>query len=75
MATLSKSEIAALSIDERLTLIDDLWLSFGASQEALSPPDWHRQALDEILDEDERNPKPTFSWEETKSELARQLFN
>jgi putative addiction module component (TIGR02574 family) len=75
MAVLTKSEIAALSVDERLALIDDLWLSFGESQEALSPPDWHRQALDEILDEDEQSPQPTSSWEETKSELAKQWLS
>jgi putative addiction module component (TIGR02574 family) len=68
MATLTKSEIAAMSVEERLALVDDIWDSFGESQEALSPPDWHRQALDDILDEDEKS--PTATWEETRSELA-----
>ena len=44
MATLTKSEIAALTLDERLALIDDLWESIEEPLEALSPPDWHRRA-------------------------------
>ena len=44
MATLTKSEIAALSLEERLALIDDLWDSIEEPLEVLSPPEWHRMA-------------------------------
>jgi putative addiction module component (TIGR02574 family) len=71
MATLSKSDIAALSVEERLALLDAVWDSFGESQEILQPPDWHREELDRILDEDERNPQPTVSWEQARAELAQ----
>jgi putative addiction module component (TIGR02574 family) len=70
MATLTKSEIAALSVDERLSLVDDIWESFRANPEALIPPDWHRQVLDERLDEAERNPGASIPWEVVKAEMA-----
>jgi len=58
MAVLSKTDIAALSTQERLALIDDLWESFEAPLTAPQPataasgarvPDWQRQILDERL--------------------------
>jgi putative addiction module component (TIGR02574 family) len=54
MAVLSKTEISALPIQERLALIDDLWESLEANQAAptASPaqiPDWQRRILDERL--------------------------
>jgi len=54
MAVLSKTEISALSPQERLALIDDLWESLEANQHATAPssvqvPDWQRRILDERL--------------------------
>jgi len=67
---LTKPEIEALSIDERLALIDDLWDSVDDTLDALAPPAWHLDVLDEILDEEERDPQPTVSWEEVRTELV-----
>ena len=71
MATLTKSEIAALSIDERLTLLDNLWESFENVQESLSPPDWHKEVLDRRLDEAERSPEASIPWEVARTELTK----
>jgi putative addiction module component (TIGR02574 family) len=56
MAVLSKTEISALSTQERLALIDDLWESLEANQAAnqtatsgAEVPDWQRRILDERL--------------------------
>lgn len=54
MAVLSKTEIATLSTQERLALIDDLWASLEAPQAATAKigaqvPDWQRRILDERL--------------------------
>jgi hypothetical protein len=58
MAVLSKTEISALSTQERLALIDDLWESLEANQAANQAataessahvPDWQRRILDERL--------------------------
>jgi putative addiction module component (TIGR02574 family) len=50
MAGLTKSEIAALSPDERLTLIGDLWESLGAPQDAAIDAR-HRQIVEQRLAE------------------------
>jgi hypothetical protein len=58
MAVLSKTEISALSTQERLALIDDLWESIEApyyesrgtaTAPAAQVPEWQRQTLDERL--------------------------
>jgi putative addiction module component (TIGR02574 family) len=57
MAVLSKTEISALSPQERLALIDDLWESLESNQAANQAaaassaqlPDWQRRILDERL--------------------------
>jgi putative addiction module component (TIGR02574 family) len=54
MAVLSKAEIAALSTQERLKLIDALWESIEEAQAATTAsegqlPDWQRRILDERL--------------------------
>jgi len=58
MAVLSKTEIASLSTQQRLALIDDLWESLEAHPAAPSSvtdasgervPEWQRQILDDRL--------------------------
>ena len=54
MAVLSKTEISALSTQERLALIDDLWESLEAPLAMIGTggtqvPDWQRRILDERL--------------------------
>jgi len=70
MATLTKSDIAALSVEQRLALIDDLWESIESPVEAGPVPEWHREALDQILDEEDRNPQPSVSWQDLRAKLT-----
>jgi len=49
MAVLSKSEIAALSTEERLALIDDLWESLEAPVLEASVEASHRRIIEERL--------------------------
>jgi putative addiction module component (TIGR02574 family) len=69
MAVLTKAQIAALSIDERLALVDDIYESFRDNAEAFTPPDWHGEVLAKRLDEAERNRKASIPWEVVKAEL------
>jgi putative addiction module component (TIGR02574 family) len=70
MATLTKSDIAVLSVDERLALVDDLYDSFADLQEDFVSPGWHVEILDQILDEDAHHPQPTVAWSELRAEMA-----
>ncbi|MGH9606191.1 MAG: addiction module protein [Terracidiphilus sp.] len=49
MAVLSKTEIAALSTEERLALIDDIWESLESPPLEASVDEAHRQIVDERL--------------------------
>ena len=49
MPVLSKAEIAALSTEERLALIDDLWESLEAAQLETSADEVHRRILEQRL--------------------------
>jgi putative addiction module component (TIGR02574 family) len=69
MATLTKAEIAAMTPEDRLELIDDLWSSFEDDSEFLSTPDWHRQVLEERLAEADRNSRAGVPWEVVKAEM------
>ncbi len=71
MAILSKAEIASLTVEERFDLVDRIYESFRAAPVEPEPPDWHRGALDEILDEQERNPQPGIPWEEVRAGLEK----
>ncbi|MGB6690726.1 MAG: addiction module protein [Terracidiphilus sp.] len=73
MAVLSKAEISALSLDERLALIDDLWESLdelaarGAVDEA-EIPEWQRQILDERLLDLKQSPADEISLAEAREQ-------
>ena len=75
MATLTKSEIAALSVDERFALLDNIWESFGESEEPLTPPDWHREVLDRRLAAAERSPQASMTWKEARTKLAEKWLS
>ncbi len=75
MAVLSKTEISALPIQERLALIDDLWESLEANQAAnqaapaasfAQVPDWQRRILDERLHDLEICPGDDLSLAEAR---------
>jgi putative addiction module component (TIGR02574 family) len=70
MATLSKDKIAAMSVEERLALIDDLWESIKGRQNEIPSPDWHREVLEKRLAEAERNPQPGIPWVEARAKLT-----
>lgn len=77
MAVLSKIEISALSTQERLTLIDDLWESIEtpfyesqsmAATSSARVPEWQRQILDERLLDLEIFPGDDLSLAEARSQ-------
>jgi putative addiction module component (TIGR02574 family) len=65
--TLSKDEIFELSTEERLHLIETLWDSLPPHD--VPVPDWHKEILEERLEDHRRNPDDSVSWEDVKKEL------
>ena len=75
MATLTKSDLAALSVEERFALVDVIWESFGDSHEPLPPPDWHREVLDKRLAAAELAPQATITWQEARAKLTKKWLS
>ncbi len=65
--TLSKEEIFELSAEERLSLIESLWVSLSPAE--VPVPEEHRQLLEQRLEDHRQNPDDSVSWEELSNEL------
>ena len=57
-------DIASLSAEERLRLLDELWDSLSATPEAVPLTNAQREELDRRLDELDREGPAGISWEE-----------
>jgi hypothetical protein len=73
MRVLSKSEIAALSPEQRLALIDDLWESIDALHPSVSScvgsiSDWQCRIVDERLLDLERFPEDDLGRPEARGQ-------
>jgi putative addiction module component (TIGR02574 family) len=71
MATLTKADIAALSVDERFALVDEIYDSFRGKEDAFEPPHWHKKLLDQRLAEAERSPEAGIPWEVVRAEMMK----
>jgi putative addiction module component (TIGR02574 family) len=68
-APFSESEIAQLSVAQRLELIALLWDSIPDSREALPLPDWHREELERRLAAADASPDAGIPWEHVRNRL------
>jgi putative addiction module component (TIGR02574 family) len=57
-------DIASLSFEERLRLLDELWESLAATPEAIPLSNAQREELDRRLDELDREGPTGIPWEE-----------
>lgn len=65
---LTKAEIDAMPLAEKLELSEALWDSIFTSTELPAEPEWHRQLLDERLKE----PNPQYdTWENVRKRLEQ----
>lgn len=71
MATLTKVQIDALTLEEKLELIGNLTDSLPDGPESLPTPDWHWPLIEQRLAEAERNPGAGAPWEQVKAEMEK----
>jgi putative addiction module component (TIGR02574 family) len=58
-----------LSIEDRLRLVQDIWISIAEEgPQELTPP-WHREILDQRLASLERDPESTRPWSDVRKDL------
>ena len=65
--------IERLGIDERLTLVEELWDSIAADSTALPLTQAQRAELDRRIAEHEANPNDVVPWEEIRTTITERL--
>jgi putative addiction module component (TIGR02574 family) len=69
MAAIELDDIRKLSIAERIQLVEDIWDSLAAEQDALPVTEAQRRELDERLARAEAQPGAGARWEDVKARL------
>jgi putative addiction module component (TIGR02574 family) len=70
---MSSSEIAMMSIAERLYLMEQLWDSFKPHEEQLSSPQWHQNILEERQKRYQKGELKTISFDELKASMNARI--
>jgi putative addiction module component (TIGR02574 family) len=69
MNTTQLSEIAKLSLSERIQLVEDIWDTIAAESERVPISAEQRAMLDERLDDQEANPGVGLPWPEVRARV------
>ena len=64
-----RDEIKKLSIAERLLLVEEIWDSIAAENEAFDLSQSQREELDRRIESFKQNPSQGRTWEEIKAEF------
>ncbi|MDZ8052678.1 MAG: addiction module protein [Aulosira sp. ZfuVER01] len=70
--TATLNEIAALSVEERIRLVQAIWDSIATEQAYPDLTEAQKQELDYLIDDYETNPGNLLTWEEIKASVKRQ---
>jgi putative addiction module component (TIGR02574 family) len=65
--------IERLGIEERLTLVEELWDSIAADSSAVPLTQTQRDELDRRIADHEANPDDVVPWEEIKTSITERL--
>ena len=65
--------IDRLSVEERLTLVEELWDSIAEDSAAVPLTDAQRAELDRRLADHEAHPDDVVSWDDVKASIAARL--
>ena len=65
--------IERLGIEERLTLVEELWDSIAADSAAVPLTEAQRVELDRRIAEHEANPDDVVPWEEVRASITERL--
>jgi hypothetical protein len=67
---MSRNEIAKMSVEERVALMEELWASFDRDDLEYPVPAWHEEVLNERAKKDDTH---FMSFEEVKKSLHEEL--
>ena len=69
MNKISVADVLALSVSERILLVEDIWDSIAKVPESVPLTTAQREELDRRLEDYHRNPKDGSPWEEVRSRV------
>ncbi|MBP0017880.1 MAG: addiction module protein [Cyanobacteria bacterium SBLK] len=67
--TATLNEIATLSIEERIDLVQAIWDGIAAEQIYPDLTETQKQELDRRIEDSEANPENVMTWEEIKASI------
>ncbi|GAB4185579.1 MAG: hypothetical protein Fur006_24160 [Coleofasciculaceae cyanobacterium] len=70
--TATLNEIAVLSIEDRILLVQAIWDGIAAEQAYLDLTEAQKRELDYRIDDYEMNPHSILTWEEIKASIRGQ---
>jgi hypothetical protein len=68
---MSALEIQQMPRQEKLKLMEALWIDLSRDEAELESPAWHADALRETADRVARGEEKNLSWEQAKTELRK----
>ena len=72
-ATVKSLGIDRLGLDERLTLVEEIWDTIALGSTAIPLTSAQRTELEHRMAEDDANPDDTVTWEHAKAETLTRL--
>lgn len=73
VVSLKSLGIERLGIEERLTLVEELWDSIAADSNAVPLTEAQRTELDRRITEHESNPDDVVPWDEARTSITERL--
>jgi putative addiction module component (TIGR02574 family) len=70
--TATLNEIASLSIEDRISLVQAIWDSIAAEQADIDLTEAQKREIDRRIDDYEMNPDNVLTWEEIKASVKEQ---
>jgi putative addiction module component (TIGR02574 family) len=61
--------LEALSVEEKLILVDELWDEIAARPEAFPPREDHLELIEQRLDHYRKHPDDVVAWENVKARI------
>jgi hypothetical protein len=73
MMQLDMSQIARISREEKLLLMEALWADLSRTDSKVESPEWHEAALNETENRLAAGDEKLVDWDEAKTELRKRF--
>ncbi len=69
MKSITASDIAEMSLEQRIQLVEDIWDSIAEIPEAVEIPSWHKQEFEKRLTAYHADPAEGSPWRDVKKRI------